>query len=75
MKSATDAQGGWLRQKSNVLPRGTNTVIVTHMPNIGRAFPELANVADGEALVFGTDGKGGARLVARIPIDQWPTLR
>ena len=75
MKTATDTQGGWLREKVNALPRGTNTIIVTHMPNIGRAFPDLANVTDGEALVFGADGKGGARLVGRIPIDQWPTFR
>jgi phosphohistidine phosphatase SixA len=75
MKTATDKQGGWLREKVNALPRGTNTIIVTHMPNIGRAFPDLANVTDGEALVFAADGKGGARLVGRIPIDQWATFR
>jgi phosphohistidine phosphatase SixA len=75
MKTASDTQGGWLREKVNALPRGTNTIIVTHMPNIGRAFPDLANVTDGEALVFAADGKGGARLVGRVPIDQWATFR
>jgi phosphohistidine phosphatase SixA len=75
MKTAAEEQGAWLRKKAADLPRGTNTVLVTHMPNIARAFPDLADVADGEALIFGSDGKGGAQLVARIPIDQWSKIR
>jgi phosphohistidine phosphatase SixA len=72
MKTATESQGIWLLKKVSDLPRGTNTVLITHMPNIARAFPQLADVADGEALVFGRDGKGGARLIGRIPIGEWP---
>jgi phosphohistidine phosphatase SixA len=75
MQAAAEKQGAWLRQKTADAPRGTNTIIVTHMPNIARAFPDLSDVADGEALVFRPDGKGGARLVARIPIDAWAGLR
>ncbi len=46
------------------------------MPNIARAFPSLASgVAEGEALVFGADGKGGAALVGRIKLEEWPRLR
>jgi phosphohistidine phosphatase SixA len=75
MKTAAEDQGAWLRKKTTELRRGTNAVLVTHMPNIARAFPDLADVADGEALIFGSDGKGGSRLVARITIDQWPVLR
>jgi hypothetical protein len=33
-----------------------------------------ADVAEGEALIFGSDGKGGSALVARVKIDDWPTL-
>jgi phosphohistidine phosphatase SixA len=74
MKTAAEEQGAWLRKKTAELPRGTNTVLVTHMPNIAQAFPDLADVADGEALIFGSDGKGGSRLVARVTIDQWRKL-
>ena len=75
MQGAAEKQGAWLRQKVATLPRGTNAILVTHMPNIAQAFPELADVADGEALVFGSDGKGGGRLVARVRIEEWPKLR
>jgi hypothetical protein len=47
-------------------------VLVTHVPNITAAFPEEKPAAvEGEAFVFGPDGKGGARLVGRIKIDEW----
>jgi hypothetical protein len=47
-----------------------------HFPNINRAFPQLlSGLADGEALVFGPDGKGGAALVARVKIKEWPKMR
>ena len=76
MQASTDAQAAWLQKKVTETPAGTNALVVTHMPNIARAFPQLASgVADGEALVFHADGKGSAMLVARIKIDEWPTLR
>jgi phosphohistidine phosphatase SixA len=75
MKAATDGQADWLRRKVSELPRGTNIILITHMPNIARAFPAAADVADGEALVFGSDGRGGARLAGRIRIEEWPSLR
>ncbi len=31
-------------------------------------------VKEGEASVFKPDGAGGFNPVARVPIDQWPTL-
>lgn len=47
-----------------------------HMPNIARAFPEWGfGVADGEAVIFRPDGKGGTMLVARVKIEEWPGLR
>ena len=52
------------------------TVIVTHLPNLQPTVSELAaGVADGEALVFGPDGKGGSAFVARIKIEEWPSMR
>jgi phosphohistidine phosphatase SixA len=76
MQGVTDAQAAWLQKRVADFPSGTNTILVTHMPNIARAFPSLApGVSDGEALVFGADGKGGAALLGRIKIEEWPRLR
>lgn len=76
MQGVTEAQAAWLQKRVTDFPSGTNTVLVTHMPNIARAFPSLASgVSDGEALVFGADGKGGATLVGRIRIEEWPRPR
>jgi phosphohistidine phosphatase SixA len=75
MQASTDAQVAWLRKRVERFPSGSNTLIVTHAPNMTRAFPEFTrNLADGEALIFGPDGKGGATLVARIKIEEWPKM-
>jgi phosphohistidine phosphatase SixA len=76
---AMDAPGAppqWLKAKVAEPPRpGTNTIMVTHFPNMSRAFGDsAANLADGEALIFRPDGKGAAELVARIKIEDWPAL-
>jgi phosphohistidine phosphatase SixA len=79
MQSATQTQAQFLQKKVTELPAGKNTIIVTHLPNINSAFfsPQLAasGLADGEALIFGSDGKGGAAVVARVKIEEWPKLR
>lgn len=75
MQGATDAQAAWLRNRASKAPSGTNVLVVTHMPNIARAFPEWGSVADGEAVVVRPDGKGSATVVGRIKIDEWPQLR
>jgi hypothetical protein len=76
MQGDTEAQAHWLRNRVTQFPSGTNTFIVTHNPNITDACPLIGGaVADGEALVFGPDGKGGANIVARIKIEGWPSLR
>ena len=75
MLPASKAQAEWLQKKVTELPRGTNTVLVTHVPNISAAFPEPPAADQGEALVFGSDGKGGSRLVGRITIEEWVSLR
>jgi phosphohistidine phosphatase SixA len=76
MQGVTDAQSSWLKAKVTQLPRGTNTVLVTHLPNMARAFPQwTSGLADGETLVFGREGSGSAVVVARIKIEEWPKLR
>jgi phosphohistidine phosphatase SixA len=75
MQGVDEAQSAWLKKRVTQLPRGTNTIIVTHLPNITGAFPQWASgLSDGEALVLGPDGNGGATLVARIKIEQWPKM-
>jgi phosphohistidine phosphatase SixA len=75
MQGGTEAQAAWLRNRVKLFPRLANTMVVTHAPNLMLAFPkEAAGVADGEALIFGPDGKGGATLVARVKIEEWPKL-
>ena len=69
------AQTEWLRKKVKELPRGTNTLLVTHVPNITAAVPgEVPALDQGEALVFGSDGAGGSRVVGRVKIDDWSEL-
>jgi len=70
MSGGTEAQATWLRKKVTEFPKGTNTLIVTHMPNMSKAFPESTkNLADGEAEIFGPNG-----VVARIKIEDWNRL-
>lgn len=76
MASAVSGQADWLRKRVAECPKpGANTIIVTHMPNIQAAFKQdAASLGDGEALVFQPDGSGGASLVARVKIEDWPSL-
>ena len=76
MQGGTQAQAAWLQKRVTQFPAGANTIVVTHFPNLAGAFPQMAaGVADGEALVFGPDGKGGATLVARVKIEEWTAMR
>jgi phosphohistidine phosphatase SixA len=71
MQGGTAAQAAWLKKKVTEFPKGTNTLLVTHSPNISLAFPDAsANLAEGEALVFGPTG-----VVARIKIEEWPRMK
>jgi len=75
MQAAKADQAAWLGNQVAQFPSGANTIIVTHLPNIAGAFPQLASgLGDGEALIFGPDGKGGAVLVTRVKIEEWPTM-
>jgi phosphohistidine phosphatase SixA len=66
----------WLQMQVAEAPaKGTNTLLVTHFPNIMEAFPaEATGLHDGEALIFRPNGHGAARMIARVPIDEWPRL-
>ena len=56
-------------------PAGTNTIILTHYPNINEAFAGIAaGLGDGEALIFHPDGHPPAGFVARVKIEEWPEL-
>ena len=75
MAGITALQAAWLRQQVSEFPEGSNTLIVTHYPNIAAAFAsEAAGLEDGEALIIGPDGHGGTVVHARIRIEEWPRL-
>lgn len=75
MQAVSKTQTEWLQKKTKERPRGSNnTVLVTHVPNVTAAFSDVPALAQGEALVFAPDGKGSARLVGRIKIEDWPGL-
>ena len=69
-------RGAWLRSRVARLPKaGTDTVIITHYPNISEALASDAkDLSEGEALVYRPDGKGTASLVGRVKIEDWPKL-
>jgi phosphohistidine phosphatase SixA len=76
MSGGTEAQAAWLRKAVTQFPSGNNTLLVTHLPNLTGAFPQAAaGMKDGEALIFGTDGKGGVQVVARVRIEAWPAMK
>ena len=55
---------------------GTNTLIVTHRPNILDALgKDWFEIKEGEASVFRPDGNGTYTLVGRVQIGDWATAR
>ncbi len=51
---------------------GTNTLIVTHKPNIIDAFGKgWFEVKEGESSIFKPDGSGQLVLIARLPASAW----
>lgn len=65
-----------LRKLAGEMPAaGTNTVIVSHKPNIMDAFgKDWFDVREGEASVFQPDGKGGYKPIARFLAGDWAKL-
>ena len=55
---------------------GTNTLVVTHKPNILDAFgKDWFEIKEGEASIFKPAGGGKYAPIARVQIDQWATAR
>jgi broad specificity phosphatase PhoE len=55
---------------------GTNTLIVTHKPNVLDAFGrDWFEIREGEASIFKPTGDGKFSLVGRVQIDQWATAK
>jgi len=76
MQGITPAMAAWLVRKASEVPRSGNTLVVTHQPNLSRAFPDWgASVADGETVVIRPDGAGGFTVLGRLVIAEWPRLR
>jgi phosphohistidine phosphatase SixA len=73
MQTTTDAQSAWLRSRVTQVPSRGNVLLVTHMPNISRAFADWGAVADGESVVLRPDGKAFT-VLGRIKIEEWPQL-
>ena len=75
MQGVPEAQAAWLRAKVAEVPTERNTLIVTHLPNITRAFPAWGSVADGETVIVRPDGKGGMTVITKVKIEEWARLR
>jgi broad specificity phosphatase PhoE len=55
--------------------KGTNTLVVSHKPNIVDAFgKDWADVREGEASLFKPDGSGKFVFVGRVQASEWPEL-
>ena len=66
-----------MRRMAGTAPApGTNTLIVSHKPNIVDAFgKDWFEIKEGEASIFKPDDGGKYSLVGRVQIDQWATLK
>jgi broad specificity phosphatase PhoE len=63
------------RKMLGTVPKaGTNTILVTHSPNIIAALgKDWFDVKEGEASIFRPEG-GSYKLVARLQMDEWPRI-
>ena len=53
---------------------GTNTILITHKPNIVEALgKDWFDVKEGEASLFRPE-KGSYKLLARVQMDEWPRI-
>jgi|SRR6185436_9775348 len=65
-----------MRKLAATVPaRGTNTLVVSHKPNILDAFgKDWFDVREGEASIFKPDGSGRFVLVGRVQASDWSEL-
>lgn len=75
-RPAVAGWSSWLRHTVAKRPSmGSNTLIVTQMPNISDAYGRIASaLKEGGALIFRPDGHGNAQLLATMQISDWPQL-
>src|SRR6266436_5376909 len=75
LPAENNAQTEAFRKLLGTAPQpGTNTVLVTHKPNIVDALgKDWAEVKEGEASIF-RPANGNYTLVARVQIDDWPRI-
>ena len=53
---------------------GTNTILITHQPNIVAALgKDWFDVKEGEASIFRPEN-GGYKVLARVQMDEWPRI-
>ncbi len=75
MQGVDESQAVWLRQKVTEVPRSGNLLLVTHQPNLSRAFADWGGtVADGEVVVIRPGGRGDVAVIGRLPIEAWTQL-
>ena len=76
MQAISDAQADWLKERVKHLPKENNTILITHNPNLTKAFPSWGGtVLPGEAVVVDLDARGATRVVGRIKPEEWSRLR
>ena len=68
-----DLHAARMRQIGMAPARGTNTLLVSHMQGGGPPEHDI-DLAFGEVIVFRPAGHGKSEPVARIRIEDWPTL-
>jgi broad specificity phosphatase PhoE len=72
--AGTDQTEAFRKMLGTAPQSGTNTVLVTHKPNIVDALgKDWAEVKEGEASIF-RPANGNYTLVARVQMDQWPRI-
>ncbi len=71
-----DRRADAMRKFAATMPaKGTNTLVVSHKPNIMDAFgKDWFDVREGEASIFKPDGSGKFVLVGRVQASEWSEL-
>ena len=56
-------------------PAGKNVVLISHKPNIVEVLGQVVfDAQEGECFIVQPDGMGNFELVARVKVEEWPTL-
>ncbi len=72
--SSFEDSARFIRVRITEMPKpGSNTLIVTHVPNMEQAFGDRFSIDEGQVIVVKPDGVMGTP-VGTIKIDEWPGL-